>query len=55
MWFQAQGYFGIERIQIVQIPLTDPTTVLVLQNLVIGDSQEIVNLHDRVCSYMIAK
>ena len=55
MYFQAQGYFWLEGIVNVKLPLTDPTEVLALQNLVIGDAQEIVNLHDRVCSYMVAK
>ena len=48
MSFQAQGYFGLERIRNVQLPLTYPTEVLALQNLVVGDAQEIVNLHYRV-------
>ena len=55
MYFQAQGYFWLEGIVNVKLPLTDPTEVLALQNLVIGDAHEILNLHDRVCSYMIAK
>ena len=55
MYFQAQGCFGLEVIGNVQLLLTDPTEVLALQNLVIGDAHEILNLHDRVCSYMVAK
>ena len=43
MWFQSQGYFGVESIGIVQLPLTDPTKLLALQKLATGDAQEIVN------------
>ena len=53
--FQHQGYSIMEGIGNVKVPLTDPLEVTDLQNSINGNTQEIMNFNDRVCSDMIDK